>query len=444
MRKWAGCEPLNLGYIASYLESKKFQVRIFDQLAGQDIKKNITYFKPDVAGLTATTPLAGEAYKIANFLKKQGILTVMGGIHASVLPEDALNHDIDVVVKGPGETAMADIIEQGIKSGVIDGILPKNLDDIPKPARHLMSLDFYLKTPKFVPNYSFVPPGQKSARMITSRGCIYKCIFCHNVCRKTRLLLHSPERVIDEVEEISHNYNTKYIFLMDDNFLVVKKRLIDICSLILSKEIKFSWSCQATSNEIDEGLLPLLKKAGCKQMLFGIESGSQKILDILQKRTNVEKNSFALRKVKENGILVQCYFIVGNPNENEQDLYLTKKFILDNKKYIDTLLVSFLTPFPGTKLWDDMQRLNRIPPPQEVDWSKVRYDSISFPVNQELNPKILQRFYFELLSLMPPNPSTIFYRFLSDPIGVLANVAKTDKKVILSTLYRSFYKLFMK
>ncbi len=229
---------------------------------------------------------------------------------------------------------------------------------------------------------------------------------------------------------------------MDDNFLFNKQRIEEICSLILSKGLKFIWSCHIRSNQSVEELSPLLKRAGCQQMLFGIESGSQKILDVLQKKTTVERNSSALRKTKKNGFINLCFFTVGNPCETKEDLWLTKKFILDNKSFIDAALVSFLTPFPGTNIWEDMRKLGKIPPTDKVDWAKFHYDRIGFPVNQELSPKVFQNFYFELLSLAPPRFNTVFFRFLSDPLGVLINIYKTDKKVIFSALYESFLKQF--
>jgi anaerobic magnesium-protoporphyrin IX monomethyl ester cyclase len=438
--KWAGSEPLNLGYIASYLESKKFDVRIFDQLTNSNAIKDIIDFKPHIAGLTATTPLADDAYKIAKILKNYHILTVMGGIHASLFPEMSMDNGIDIVVRGYGEQAMADILEKEIISGIIEGTPPGNLDDIPKPARHLISMDFYLKTPKFVPNYVFVPSGQKSARIITSRGCAYKCTFCHNSIDRTRVFFHSPERVLEEIEELINIYNTRYFFFLDDNFLMKKSRLREICSKILSKGLKIHWACQATSNEIDIEMLPLMKKAGCRQVIFGFESGSQKILDILQKGTTVEKNIQALRKVKEQGMITQSYFLVGNPGETEEDLQLTRNFVTDNKKYLDSVLVSFLAPFPGTKLWNDMKERHLIPDLDQIKWSEIRYDTIGIPVNQELPPDVLQKFYFELLSLVPPKFSTLIYRSLSDPVGTLSTIARTDKKAIFLTAYSSLFK----
>ena len=434
LKKWAGAEPLSLGYIASYLEAQGHELRIFDELAGDDVVRLAADWRPEIAGITAVTPVAKDGYRIAAGLKRLGILTVMGGIHVKFLPDDAFENGIDVVAHGAGETAMAKIIDQGITSGIVDGPLPrKDLDRFPKPARHLFA-DVYHETPRFVPNYVFVPKGRRSARLITSRGCAYSCSFCHNSLGKKRVLFHSPERVVEEIEDLVTRYDVDHIFFIDDNFLMRKKRVVELCELILSKGLKVSWALQATSNEIHEEHLPLLRRAGCKQIVFGFESGSQKILDVLQKRTTVEHNEWALRKSKESGFITQTYILVGNPTETVDDLEQTKAFVRRNLPYLDSILTSFVAPFPGTAIYEEMRADGRMPDATTVDWSKIRYDTPSFPVNQEVDPTVLRRYYFEIIGLRPPSFGTIVSRALSDPFGVLANVARTDKRAIVSTL----------
>lgn len=436
LKKWAGCEPLNLGYIASFLEARGHAVNIFDELAGHDVLRMVREFRPDIAGLTAVTPLAKDAYRLAAGIKQMGIPAVMGGVHVRFMAEDALANGIDAVVRGPGELAMADIVENGITQNVVDGVLPHDLDELPSPSRHLFWRGYY-KTPKFVPNYLFVPPGKLSARLISSRGCAYKCTFCHNSLGKKRIMFHSPDRVVDELEALVRDYGIRHVFFMDDNFLMKQKRVAELCERILSRGVRTQWAISATSNEVREELLPLLRRAGCRQIIFGFESGSQRILDVLEKHTKVEKNEFALRKAKEAGLLTQGYILVGNPTETQEDMRLSREFVRRNKRYLDSLLVSFVTPFPGTQIWEDMRARGLLPQPSEIDWEAVRYDRISFPVNQEVPPQVLQRHYFELLSIIPPKFSTIVFRFLSDPIGVLSTVAKTGIQPVLSTLKQS-------
>ncbi len=437
LKKWAGCEPLNLGYLASYLIREGHTVRIFDELVDEDVMGGIRAFRPDVVGITAVTPLAVDAYRFLKQLEALGVPTVMGGVHTKFLPEEVLEHGADMAVTGQGEITFAKILDAGIEKGkVLEGELPKNLDDLPPPARHLFS-PVYLKTPDFVPNYLFVPKGVNSVRAITSRGCAYRCSFCHNSLGKKRILFHSPERVVDEVEQVIKDYDVRHIFYMDDDFLLHTKRVKELCARILQRNVKFSWAIQATSNEIKEDLLPDLRRAGCEQMVFGFESGSQPILDGLQKRTTVEKNEWALRKCKEAGFLTQSYVLIGNPEESVEDLEATKRFFQRNARYIDSLLVSFVQPFPGTQLWKDLRARGAIPEARDIDWSQVRYDTPSFPVNETTPVPVMRRYYFEMLAIKPPRLSTLVARFVSDPVGVMANLARTDKRAVARTLKSS-------
>ena len=165
-------EPLNLGFIAGYLEKNGVDVRIIDELAGQDVKKELEEYGPDIAGITAVTPLAGRAYQIAKLCRDKGVLTAMGGVHASILPDEALKH-ADIVIQGEGEAAMLSIVRGEIKTGVASKPYIKNIDDIPLPARHLMKMDFYLRTRDRLPDtyLEFVPPHTKTASILTSPGC---------------------------------------------------------------------------------------------------------------------------------------------------------------------------------------------------------------------------------------------------------------------------------
>ena len=158
-------EPLNLGYIASYLEKNGIEVIIIDEVAGQNVAQELSNFNPDIVGITATTPVIYRAYQIADLCRSKGFLTVMGGVHVSVLPREAVKH-CDFVVCGEGEDAMLDIANGKISSEekekkIIQRSYIKNIDDVPMPARHLMQMDFYLKSRDRFPD-SFYSLDRKS------------------------------------------------------------------------------------------------------------------------------------------------------------------------------------------------------------------------------------------------------------------------------------------
>lgn len=370
--EFAASEPLNLEYIASYLEQNGIEVKIIDELCGQDVEKEIKKISPDIVGLTATTPIAPDAYRIADICKKKGILTVIGGVHATIMPEEALRH-CDIAVVGEGERAMFHIIKNNIKSGIVSCPYIENIDETPMPARHLVDMDFYLGV---ATNYWYFAPDVKTGTIITSRGCPFSCTFCHNSWRKTPFRFHSAERVIDEIKFLIKNYKIKALFFIDDNLFANKPRLEKICKLMEKNHIDIVWGCNSRVDNINPELLNKVKKVGCVAISFGFESGSQRILDILNKGTTVEQNRKAIKMCKDAGISVMGSFMIGNPTETIEDIRATQNFIKEND--IDFAGICFTTPFPGTKLWEWCKQRNLIP--KNLDWSKFMVTRCSTPI----------------------------------------------------------------
>jgi anaerobic magnesium-protoporphyrin IX monomethyl ester cyclase len=383
-------EPLNIGFIAAVLEEKHgVEVKIIDELAGQDIELELDRFKPDFAGITATTPFADDAYRTAKICRKSGIITVMGGVHASILSDEALNY-VDIVVKGEGEEAMRDIVLDNIRERIISRPYIRDLDSIPRPAYHLMNMDFYLSARDRAPYNTaliFIPKGYKVASMLTSRGCPYSCIFCHNSWKGIPFRGNSPERVIEDIKYLVNTYKVKALIFFDDDFFAIKKRTRKICELIKENDIDIIWGCNGRVDTVDADTLKIAKQAGCRQVAFGMESGSQKILDVLNKRTTVQQNRDAIRMCKEAGVSCVAFFILGNPHENYEDIELTRKFILQN--VIDCIGLCIATPFPGTKLWDWCGDNKFIPP--GVKWSDFSPDDSSLRVSEFVTPEEIKR-----------------------------------------------------
>ncbi|MFH1771965.1 MAG: radical SAM protein [Candidatus Omnitrophota bacterium] len=395
-QRYAIQEPLNLGFIASYLQKHSIDVRIIDELAGQNVKNEIESYSPDIVGITATTPLIPDAYRIADKCRQMGILTVMGGVHVSVLPQEALTH-ADIVVQGEGERAMFDIIRENIKSGVITRPYIEDLNEVPFSARELMQMDFYLHTKDRLPDsyLYFVPLKTKAAALLTSRGCPYSCIFCHNLWKNMPYRCNCPERVISEIKHLVAGYDVRYFFFIEDNLFVNKKRLKSICDLIKSEKIDIAWGGNARVDNIDLDILNAAKDAGCKQITFGFESGSQRILDILDKRTTVEQNRRAIELCNQAGIIPQGTFMIGNPTETMEDIKETQAFIQSND--IESVGISISTPFPGTKLWDMCKDNNQIP--QTLEWADFTYDRIPMQVCGNISKEELRRIKADMESI---------------------------------------------
>jgi anaerobic magnesium-protoporphyrin IX monomethyl ester cyclase len=393
-------EPLNLGFLASYLELHNVQVTIIDEQAGQNVFNEIDKYNPDIVAITATTPTASSAYKIADRCKQQGILTVMGGVHASILPDEALKH-VDIVIVGEGEKALLDIVlDNNINSRIISRPYIKNIDDVPIPSRHLMQMEFYLRTKDRIPDsyLYFVPPNTRTASIITSRGCPYNCVFCHNTWKHMPCRYNTPERVISEIKELVEQYDVHAIFFIEDNLFVNRKRLISICELLKKENLDLIWGGNARVDNIDEEILQIAKDAGCRQVTFGFESGSQKTLDRMKKGTTVEQNKEAIDACNEIGIIPQGTFMIGNPHETHEDTDLTIEFIINNK--IESAGVCITVAYPGTDLWSWCFLQGKIP--HDLKWDDFTFgenpikicDDILYDELKQIQFRIDQICYF--------------------------------------------------
>ena len=388
-------EPLNLGFLASFLEKYGIEVRIADQIAGQNPKKEISKYNPDFVGITGTTPVINDALRIGNWCMEHDFAVIFGGVHASVRPYD-FNPPFTVVI-GEGEKSLLDIAKGRVAlGGIVEGSLVKDLDTIPPPARHLIDMDFYMRSKDRIPDsyLYFVPEHGKVASMLTSRGCPFECIFCWNSTRKTPVRMNSPLRVITEIEQLCREYRIDAIFFIEDNFFISKSRVRKICEMILAKEIEIIWGANARVDGIDIGLLKLARKAGCRQITFGFESGSQRILNILNKRTTVEQNKRAIEICREVGIIPQGTVMIGSPFETVKDIEMTAQFIRDTRIQ-DTVGICITTPFPGTKLWDWCKERDLIP--ESFSWSDFNYREIPIPCCESISPEELRDIYYRMV-----------------------------------------------
>ena len=414
-------EPLHLGYLASYLRKNNVEVTIIDELAGEDVERKILEYKPTLVGLTATTPLVNDAYRIAAFCRSNGIKTVMGGVHVSILPEEALKH-VDMVVIGEGEESLLKIARGEHEGRIIKspGYI-KDLDEIPMPARDLLNMDFYKNSKARIPEsyLYFVPAGMKVAAINSSRGCPYNCIFCHNTWRDVPFRFHSADRVLDEIKVLLDVYGVKAIFFIEDNFWANKKRLKEICERIVAEKLDFIWAANAKVTDVSEDLLTLAKKAGCKQITFGFESGSQRILDFLEKRTTVADNYRAVELCNKVGIIPQGTLMLGIPSETVEDIRATQRFVSDSK--IQSVGICLTTPYPGTKLWSILESEGKIP--EKFEWRDFTYDKVPIRVCYSIPPETLMALYEETKEIAflnrPSNSFSLLYyakKMLAEPL----------------------------
>ncbi len=432
-----------------------------DKLSLKDLAKKIKVLHPQVIGLSCVTDSYYSAIDCARVSKEilPESLVVAGGPHVSMAVEDTLSHvpQIDVIVRGEGEETFLELIQrhekkesfdsiQGISYRVDDEIINnpsrswiEDLDSIPFPAREI--------TPKFKNRiysqytYNERYPGSKDVNLatvifITSRGCPYNCIFCSS-CKfwGKKYRVRSPENVIKELEFISHEYGVKKIEFSDDDFAINKKRAKQICQLMIDRKIDIKWNTHIRVDNVNKELLSLMKEAGCYYVSYGVESGSQKILDkVIEKRITLDQVRDVTRWCRELGIKRHANFMISFPEETIEDAQKTMDFMKELGGKIN-LGVSFI--LPGTRLEKVAKEKKLLP--KDFSWSK-KYDyKYSFPSMVQAAPyfveilpwKYIQNFVFNWASQQ-------HYSFFGHIKRALKNIRSLKDIFRLMNLYIEF------
>lgn len=396
--------PLGMCYIASYLREKKITSRILDanyySYSNHQICNTINSLSPSIVGIYATTMCFNKVRKLAEDIKStcKDIPIVLGGPHLQACQEDFTSSCFDYGVVGEGEITVAELIlafnndphdlgnVKGLlwkKNGkaIFNGFRPYHepLDDFPIPARDMLPpIDkYHLK--------AMITKLEPATHLLSSRGCPYGCIFCNNIFgRKVRY--HSAEYVINEVSDLVYNYGMKEITFNDDTFLINAERVYEICELIKKNKLKFTWSCLMNVKNVKKELLKAIRDAGCWLIQPGIESGNQRILNSIGKPVNLEEAKMVCAWAKEIGLKVKPSFIIGLPGETEESIEETIKYAISLKTHYPAF--ALMTPYPGTKLWDEMDNYGSMISTEYDKLNPARY--VSF-VPYGLSAELLKR-----------------------------------------------------
>lgn len=365
--------PLGLAYLASSLSKYRadLKIEIIDGfLLGQrKYYEKISNVKADIVGVSTTMSQLSQALMIPQIVNEKDIKFIIGGPGVVNLPSSKLYESgYSVICYGEGESTVVELVhafENGLPLGDIAGIsylnqgrevktqpreLIKNLDEIPFPARDLLDMEKYIGTWK-------ENMGVRVVSTISSRGCPFSCRFCDKTTSGDKIRFMSPHRMIEEMKLLYDRYRAELVYFEEDLFTINRKRVLEFCSLMEKELPGKTWGAHSRVDTIDRELLVRMKHAGCTDLTFGVESGSQKILDILGKGFTVEQIENALRWVREVGIKAGLFLIIGVPGETQEDIEMTKRIILKTKPtYID---VSPLTPIPGTEIYEMTKHLIR-------------------------------------------------------------------------------------
>jgi radical SAM superfamily enzyme YgiQ (UPF0313 family) len=341
---------LGVLYLSSYLKKHGFEdIDIIDLDLDNKLPNNID---SKIVGFYSNTPQFPIVIRLVNEIKKinkdKGAIYVVGGPHVSGKPVDALE-DFDLVVVGEGEQAILEIakkvdMNQEFSERIIHNDFIKDIDEIPFPDRS--SID--------IKSYKYNINNEDSTTLITSRGCPFSCTFCaNNVWGKT-IRLRSSMNIYEELIELIEVYGYRAFMFFDDTMTINKRRMMEICDLI--KKLGIVYRCFIRSDTVDPEMLRSMRESGCVEVGLGVESGSQKILDIVKKGQSVEKNLQAIKMCHDVGLRVKGFFIIGLPGESHETVKETISF-LDLAKLEDFDMTIF-SPYPGSIIYGERDSLD--------------------------------------------------------------------------------------
>lgn len=366
--------PVGLASLAGYLLQYGHKVQIIDcnnrSLSIEDVVKELKKYPPDLVGLYTISynfPIVEDlvkAIKEANRFQK----IVAGGPHATFMAEQTLRMtEIDFCVLGEGEETLLELIQhlednsnqlssiQGLAYRTSEGeivatserVRVKDLDELPFPAIHLLppldTYQLYLLHHKRLPYMT----------VASSRGCPYKCVFCETPSGKI-VRAHSPEYVVEYLDFLSKKYGVRETMFVDDTFTLNEKRIFKLCDLMQKKNLDMTWYGNAHANVRNNDLFKAMRAAGCWIVAVGVESGNQKVIDLMDKGTTLENIASTCKGVLDAGLKLKTFFVLGNPGDTPETVEQTIRFAQSLKAHFPVF--SLMTPFPGAPLWETAEK----------------------------------------------------------------------------------------
>ncbi|GJQ51002.1 MAG: B12-binding domain-containing radical SAM protein [Candidatus Kuenenia stuttgartiensis] len=413
---------MGIGYIAAVLEKSGYEVAIIDKTIAcsevGSLVNEILLQEPDILGFYCFSENFKTVMEILKIVKDKSpsTITAIGGPHVYGLPKQGMAFDcVDFSFWGEAEESFLKLIQNNFNPEMfryIDGLiyreageikvntmaLIQDLNKLPFPARHLYPpLDMYRPS---ILAYKRLP----ATGMLTSRGCAFKCVFCHSGKGDFGLRFHSAEYVLEEMKLLKKGFGINEIVLFDDTFLINEARALSICEGIIRENLDISWSINARVNNINKNILKVLKRAGCWMVQIGVESGNSGVLKTIKKGITLERAEKACELAYDEGFIVKTYFILGHPTETEDTINETIKFMTKLPAHYAS--INFMTPLPGTQLWDVAEKYGTF---DKEKLEKINYlsDDPAF-VPFGLTEMFLKDKFREAYLKFYLNPKTIF------------------------------------
>ncbi len=412
---------LGMLVLAAVAQQRGYRVHLIDAKqqgsSCDDVSGQIAALRPDYVGLSATTISVTNGARIAARVKAllPDVVTILGGAHVSAIPERTLEAfpGIDFGVVGEGEVslfALLERLEQGRPVDDVPGLAYRcngtvranprapyidDLDELPMPAWDLLP-DF---PHRFQPSL-FSYPRTPVATLITSRGCPFSCSFCDRSTSGRKGRMHGVDYVVRMCRHLSE-LGVRHIIFVDDLFTVRKQRVVEMCQAFLDSGFTFTWSCNSHPNLLDAGTMQLMKRAGCWQIAYGIESGSQRILDVVKREVRIPRMRETLRMTRAAGIRAKGYVMIGHPTEGLDSLAETAEFLRHVE--LELCQITKFTPYPGTPSYPTIRQHGVF----DEDWERMNAMNFIFLPNG-LSEETLETYFDHLYRIFYSRPDVLW------------------------------------
>lgn len=423
MKHYPDIPDLGLGYLATAVRKAGFQVEILgwnNNLKINEFKDYLKKTHPNIVGIKVFTHNIGPALKTVSIIKtvNPSIITVIGGPHPSASnPSETMDDfkDVDFAFRGDAEIGFSTLVKEisilNPSNGrrlpdirilkEIPGLIwkdqytvhanlpyfPENLDDLGLPSWDLIDPRIY--------NFYRIDENDRQghvAPIIATRGCPLSCTYCSvALVNGKEIRRRSISSLIEEIELLYNKYNVRQLTIMDTSFLSDKYYVKNFCNSIIEKGLKIKWDCICdTLNRsfYNDGILDLMFKAGCRKIIMGIESGSNKILKVIKKVWSKEQFRELVPLIKSHGISVQGYFMFGFPYETKEEMKKTRDFSL--KTEFDSIFYNICYPLPGTKIYEYLKKKYQI---DRINWKDFIVEKSPYPVSEVSSREIMKFLY---------------------------------------------------
>ncbi len=406
-------EVREFGYRPTIIESDVFSLSVDDVVA------RIVAARPEYVGITLFTVGVWSALEISRKIKAAlpDTTIIVGGPHISSMAEETMRRfrEFDIAVVGEGEEALLQLLQALDHGGDLSKVpalcymdgdelrrtpsLPvdRELDRLPIPAWDLLT-DFPDAYPAAVYDFPHLPV----ATIAASRGCPFHCKFCDTSTFGARVRAYSPERVFEMIRHLQEKYGVRHILFVDDLFLASKVRTKKLCEMIIASNLQITWSCTARVDTVKPDILQLMKQAGCWEISFGLESGSNEILQSMDKAADIARSEQAIRWTAAAGIRTKGLFILGYPGETVETIEMTKAFI--RRLPITIMNLTKFTPYPGSPIYREMYGTSI----RDDHWQKM--NGMNFLWSPEgMTVEELDRHYQDILLSFYRRPRMMWY-----------------------------------